>query len=261
MVEMGIRQQLAPKSSGKRTYLPPACHTLSRNEKKSFCECLRSIKVPHGYSSNVKSLVSSKDLKLVGLKSHDCHVLMQQLLPVAIRGILPKKDETFLHCVRDCNFSRNLWLHLGLSNIDFFSIMDNYDWLKLGSLGPQAFTFSAGVWLSYNIQSMVEDFMSCFTPSSADAPIDSRFRGTYHGSFDIMLAELYAIYHGLILAKDIWPLEILFATLTPCIASTLSKGNQCADFLAKLRASSGSPPTGILDLLRSDITGTVFIRE
>ena len=31
-----------------------------------------------------------KDLKLVGLKSHDCHVLMQQLLPVAIRGILPK---------------------------------------------------------------------------------------------------------------------------------------------------------------------------
>ena len=32
-----------------------------------------------------------KDLKLVGMKSHDCHILMQQLLPVAIRGILPKK--------------------------------------------------------------------------------------------------------------------------------------------------------------------------
>jgi len=31
-----------------------------------------------------------QDLKLVGLKSHDCHILMQQLLPVAIRGILPK---------------------------------------------------------------------------------------------------------------------------------------------------------------------------
>ena len=29
-------------------------------------------------------------LKLTGLKSHDCHVLMQDLLPVAIRGILPK---------------------------------------------------------------------------------------------------------------------------------------------------------------------------
>jgi len=43
------------------------------------------------YSSNIKSLVSINDMKLVGLKSHDCHVLMQQLLPVAIRGILPDK--------------------------------------------------------------------------------------------------------------------------------------------------------------------------
>nr|XP_004492006.1 uncharacterized protein LOC101504571 [Cicer arietinum] len=91
MVDMGIRQQLAPQSTGKRTYLPPACHTLSKKEKRCFCECLRGIKVPHGYSSNVKSLVSMKDLKLVGLKSHDCHILMQQLLPVALRGILPKK--------------------------------------------------------------------------------------------------------------------------------------------------------------------------
>ena len=32
-----------------------------------------------------------KDLKLVGLKSHYCHVLMKQLLVVAIRDILPNK--------------------------------------------------------------------------------------------------------------------------------------------------------------------------
>jgi len=31
-----------------------------------------------------------EDLKLMGLKSHDCHVLMQDLLPVAIHGILQK---------------------------------------------------------------------------------------------------------------------------------------------------------------------------
>jgi len=31
-----------------------------------------------------------EDLKLMGLKSHDCHVLMQDLLLVAIREILPK---------------------------------------------------------------------------------------------------------------------------------------------------------------------------
>jgi len=88
---MGIRDQLHPRSDGKKIYLPPACHTLSIKEKISFCQCLCRVKVPQGYSSNIKSLIQLKDLKLVGLKSHDCHILMQQLLALAIRDILPKK--------------------------------------------------------------------------------------------------------------------------------------------------------------------------
>ena len=32
-----------------------------------------------------------KDLKLVGLKSHDCHILMKQLLVMVIRDIFPNK--------------------------------------------------------------------------------------------------------------------------------------------------------------------------
>ena len=91
LVDMGIRDQLHPVARGDRTYLPPACHTMSTTEKKRFCHCLKNHKVTQGYSSNIKSLVSVKDLKLVGLKFHDCHVLMQQLLPVAVRGILPEK--------------------------------------------------------------------------------------------------------------------------------------------------------------------------
>lgn len=60
------------------------------------------MKVPEGYSSNVSSLVSMNDLKLTGLKSHDCHTLMQQLLPVVIRGILPK--HTRVAITRMCIF-------------------------------------------------------------------------------------------------------------------------------------------------------------
>jgi len=91
LADMGIRSQLHPRSDGKKIYLSPACHTLSRKEKINFCQCLRRVKVPQGYSSNIKSLVQLKELKLVGLKSHDCDVLMQQLLVVAIRDILPNK--------------------------------------------------------------------------------------------------------------------------------------------------------------------------
>jgi len=80
LVEMGVWFELHPQPHGKRTYLLPACHTLSKSEKINFCGCLRGVKVPQGCSSNFKSLVSMEDLKLLGLKSHDCHVLMQDLL-------------------------------------------------------------------------------------------------------------------------------------------------------------------------------------
>jgi hypothetical protein len=52
-------------------------------------EYLNSIKVPSGYSSNVKRLLNMKEKKSVHVKSYNCHVLMTQLLPVALRGILP----------------------------------------------------------------------------------------------------------------------------------------------------------------------------
>ncbi|XP_056688594.1 uncharacterized protein [Spinacia oleracea] len=71
-------------------YLPPAAYTLSRKEKKVLCESLAGVKVPEGFSSNFRNLISMENLKLGGLKSHDWHILMQYLLPVAIRSILPK---------------------------------------------------------------------------------------------------------------------------------------------------------------------------
>jgi len=106
LIEMNIQEELAPREVCKRTYLLAACYTLSKKEKTSFCECLKGVKVPQGYSSNVKSLVSMNDLKLIGLKSHDCHVLKQQLLPVAIRGILPKNVRHTI--TRLCSFFNSI---------------------------------------------------------------------------------------------------------------------------------------------------------
>ncbi|KAL6334208.1 hypothetical protein AAG906_006801 [Vitis piasezkii] len=90
LVDMGLRSELAPKFESKRTYLPPACYSLSKMEKKVFCQTLSQLKVPYGYCSNLRNLVSMEDLKLYGLKSHDYHTLMQQLLPVSLQSILPK---------------------------------------------------------------------------------------------------------------------------------------------------------------------------
>jgi len=52
-------------------------------------KCLSSIKVPSGLSYNIKGIINVPEKKFLNLKSHDCHMLMTQLLPVALRGILP----------------------------------------------------------------------------------------------------------------------------------------------------------------------------
>ncbi|XP_013594286.1 PREDICTED: uncharacterized protein LOC106302291 [Brassica oleracea var. oleracea] len=88
--DMGIRPELHPKIQGKRTYLPPAPWSLSKTEKKIFCRRLFDFKGPDGYCSNISRGVSLDDYKVSGLKSHDYHVLMQQLLPIALKGLLPK---------------------------------------------------------------------------------------------------------------------------------------------------------------------------
>ena len=60
-------------------------------EKDSFLRVFKKIRVPDGYASNISCCIQLKQLKIYGLKSHDSHIIMQQLLPIAIRGALPKK--------------------------------------------------------------------------------------------------------------------------------------------------------------------------
>ena len=82
---MKERDNLHPKKiDDGRHYLSPASYTLSKEEMDSMFECLSSIKVPSGFSSNIKGIINMTEKKFLNLKSHDCHVLMTQLLPVAL---------------------------------------------------------------------------------------------------------------------------------------------------------------------------------
>ncbi|XP_035843728.1 uncharacterized protein LOC110929331 isoform X4 [Helianthus annuus] len=89
--EMGIRPELHPKvQNNNKVYLPPACFSMDKKEKDIFCRVLKKVKVPDGYAANISRCVELKPPKLFGLKSHDSHILMQQLLPIALRNVLPK---------------------------------------------------------------------------------------------------------------------------------------------------------------------------
>src|SRR3954471_11487024 len=83
-------------------YEGPASYALTREEKDIFFECLLSMKVPSGFSSNIKGIINMAEKKFQNLKSHDCHVIMTQLVSVALSGILP--ENVRLAIVKLCAF-------------------------------------------------------------------------------------------------------------------------------------------------------------
>jgi hypothetical protein len=85
---LGIREEVHPqeRSNGK-VYLPPASYTLTNEEKTTICKCLRGIRVPTGFSTNIKNLVSMLELKVSGYNTHDCHIMLSLFLAIAIRAV------------------------------------------------------------------------------------------------------------------------------------------------------------------------------
>jgi hypothetical protein len=64
---------------------------MNKTQKVAFCEFLRSVKFPNGYVYNLATCFSTDGCNLQALKTHDCHILLQRILPVAIRGIMNKQ--------------------------------------------------------------------------------------------------------------------------------------------------------------------------
>ena len=44
----------------------------------------------NGYAANISRSVNAKNCRLSGLKNHDCHMLLQQILPIGLRGFAHK---------------------------------------------------------------------------------------------------------------------------------------------------------------------------
>ena len=49
---------------------------------------IQDVKYPQGYAANISRCVKVGEEKIIGMKTHDCHVLLQRLLLVVIRPML-----------------------------------------------------------------------------------------------------------------------------------------------------------------------------
>jgi hypothetical protein len=84
----GVREHLwlkrDPHNLGK-IFQPIASYVLKPEELKTFMGRLGALKVPSDYSAMGKHVM---DKKLGNMKSHDWHVLMQQFMPLVLRGLM-----------------------------------------------------------------------------------------------------------------------------------------------------------------------------
>ncbi|XP_010436664.1 PREDICTED: uncharacterized protein LOC104720460 [Camelina sativa] len=104
--DIGIRNHLHTEVRRKKTYLPPAAYWLSKKEKTIFGHRLSKFIGPDGYCGNIANSVSVNPPNIGSLKSHDHHVLIQNLLLAALRGLLHKVPRIAIN--RLCSYFNRL---------------------------------------------------------------------------------------------------------------------------------------------------------
>ncbi|CAM8877764.1 unnamed protein product [Rhodiola kirilowii] len=90
--EQGVRKNLWVKlkgSSSKREKVTQAPYTVLPENKVEILEMIKDVKYPYGSAGSLRSKINLNDKKFNGLKTHDCHVMLQRVLPVVIRPYLP----------------------------------------------------------------------------------------------------------------------------------------------------------------------------
>ncbi|XP_016476614.2 uncharacterized protein LOC107798160 [Nicotiana tabacum] len=153
--EMGIRRDLWPDDSGKYHLTMFSLMTDKKKKldtKMLFLTTLKNIKVLDDYSSNISSCVDLVQKKIFGLKSHDCHIILEQLLPLAIRNVLP--DHVVAVLLDFCSFFRALSSKtLNVSELD--KLQGENTLCHLEILFPPTF-FTVTVHLSVHLEEEVK---------------------------------------------------------------------------------------------------------
>ncbi|GJZ26862.1 hypothetical protein Tco_0571115 [Tanacetum coccineum] len=91
---LGIRSGLwlGQNKNGKCSK-PQAAYSFTPADRKKFCQFIKGVKLPDGFGSYFKHKSPILDTNITGLKSHDCHIMMQRLLPYDFRQYLPRDSK------------------------------------------------------------------------------------------------------------------------------------------------------------------------
>ena len=104
--KLNIRKVQWLRQRGNKWYKPHPKYSLTDDHRKLFCQFIKDVKLPDGFGSNISKRVTDNNSNITGLKSHDCHILMQRLIPIGVRGFLTK--DTYTPMVDLCTFFKLL---------------------------------------------------------------------------------------------------------------------------------------------------------
>ncbi|XP_074324318.1 uncharacterized protein LOC141661233 [Apium graveolens] len=86
--------------------IPQAPYALTRDKVDKLCKWVKELELPDGCSSNIAHCCKEDKRTLKGMKSHDCHVFLQKLIPIMVPDLLPKSIGDAI--IELCNFFKDL---------------------------------------------------------------------------------------------------------------------------------------------------------
>lgn len=96
LADLDIRRELPLQLHGNHILKPPACYTLSSQDRTSLCQFLKHVRLPNAFTVDISINVSVANGKISGLEAYDCHEILQRLLPRAAHPYLRKDIVTTL---------------------------------------------------------------------------------------------------------------------------------------------------------------------
>jgi len=76
------RKNMELVCDGSQVAKPIASFVLEKNTQLLVYKWLKSLGFPDGHASNISRMVNTEKCRLYGIKSHDCHVFIQTLIPL-----------------------------------------------------------------------------------------------------------------------------------------------------------------------------------
>ena len=84
LANLNVCPELHMVKNGNKWIKLAAKFTWSVADQQRFCSFIKNVRFPNTFATNLRKSITNNDRKIIGLKSHDCHVLMQWLLPAGI---------------------------------------------------------------------------------------------------------------------------------------------------------------------------------